>query len=241
MEARQQNFMYDERLSPMARIYLAEISKYFGTPVDCLDDNLYFATLFKTTDRQIRNWKNELKSFGYLEQKKSNNRKTLEYIPDLENHKTPCEEMTVIFKTTEGKLLTSPIEAIMYFDEVIDQDTTLGKTANALRIVSHVLANSLFDERYYNICLAGFIVNYEFLQYVVEHFRTDVMFSTAQKILRNYTKIKNLNLYVLTAIVNLFKEEFEIARTIPDYIQGREKFRKEAEEYQLLRKGARNE
>ena len=81
MEARQQNFMYDERLSPMARIYLAEISKYFGTPVDCLDDNLYFATLFKTTDRQIRNWKNELKSFGYLEQKKSNNRKTLEYIP----------------------------------------------------------------------------------------------------------------------------------------------------------------
>lgn len=240
MEARQQKFMYDERLSPMARIYLAEISKYLGTPVDCLDDNAYFATLFKTTDRQIRNWKTELKNLGYLAQKKSDNRKTLEYIPDLENHKMPHEEMTAFFKTADGKIITNAMEAIMYFDGVIDQDTSLGKTANALRIVAHTIANSLFDERYYNICLAGFIVNYEFLQYVVEHFRTDVMFSTAQRILKNYTKIKNLNLYVLTSIVNLFKEEFEIAKQNLNYLKMREQFRREAAEYQLLRSGGKN-
>ena len=241
MEARQQRFMYDNRLSWGARVLLSEISRYLGTPIDCRDDDLYFATLFKVSDRQIRRWKIELQEFGYLQTKKNElNQRVLEYVPDVNSHFTEHETLRVIYKTADGKLLTNTMEAFIYFDELVEKQQNLGKTANALRIVCHTFANSLFDERYYNISFSGFVITYEFLQYLVEHFRIDVIFSTAQRILRNYSKIQNLNLYVLSSLTSLYKSEFEIARKHPNYLKDREEFRKEAEQYWLTKqKGER--
>lgn len=233
MEARQQRFMYDKRLSWGARVLLSEISKYYGTPIDCEDRDIYFATLFDISERQIRTWKSELKKFGYIEVKKNNlNKRILEYKPDLSTHSLESGDIGVIYRTADGKLLTNTMEAFVYFDEVIEkQQANLGKTANALRIVYHTLANSLFDERFYNISFSGFVITYEFLQYLVEHLRIDVVFSTAQRISKNYAKIQNLNLYVLSSLTSLYKSEFEIAKRNPNYLKDREQFRKEAELY----------
>ncbi len=233
MEARQQRFMYDKRLSWGARVLLSEISKYYGTPVDCEDCDIYFATLFDVSDRQIRTWKSELKNLGYIESKKNGlNKRVLEYKPDLSAHDLESGNMGVIYRTADGKLLTNTMEAFVYFDDLIEkQQANLGKTANALRIVYHTLANSLFDERFYNISFSGFVITYEFLQYLVEHLRIDVVFSTAQRIVRNYAKIQNLNLYVLSSLTNLYKSEFELAKKNPNYVKDREDFRREAELY----------
>ena len=57
-EPRQPRFMYDTRLTFGARIYLAEVYKYYQTPVDFIVDDSYYATLFGLKDdRQVRRWR----------------------------------------------------------------------------------------------------------------------------------------------------------------------------------------
>lgn len=221
MEARQPRFMYDTRLSPMARIYLSEVYKYFATPVDCLVDDLYFATLFKTSERQVRNWRAELKEFGYIDEKKNElGRKVTRYAPDINNYVDNTKDIVPVHYTTkEGQRISNTLEAFAYFDGLVEDSKLPRKFKLEIRSFCHIFANSLFDERYYNIKPASVkvVLTEEFYQFVVEHFNINIIFETAMRVMRRFVEIRNLNLYVLTAIANLYQGDWELFTNHPAY------------------------
>lgn len=225
MEARQQRFMYDDRISPMCRIFLAEVSKYYGTPIDCLDDELYFATIFKTNERQVRRWKKELRELGYLRSAKSGTgRRIIEYVPDIQNHISEHGEMRVVYRTAEGKFLTNTLDALDYYNSYIDKYANFpDKLKGQLRIFCHTFANCLFDEKFINLRMevSGAILTIEFLQYIVERFSLRVSWETIRRVMKRYNQIDNLNLYVLASISNIYWSEYQIAIGTPEYKEKR--------------------
>ncbi len=225
MEARQQRFMYDNRLSPMARIYLAEISKYYGTPIDCFDDDFYFSAIFKVSRRQITNWKQELKKYGYLKTVKfGDGRRCLEYCPDLQNQLIQGSQRKAIFLTSDRTLLRNTFEALNYYNSYIDSFTQFSdRIKGYCRIFCHTFANCLFDEQYYNMRMSvnGAVISQEFLQYVVEHFSLQVAWKTIQSVMRKYSQIEHLTLYVLASISKLYWEEYNIAKGLKNFEQHR--------------------
>lgn len=244
-EPRQPRFMYDTRLTFGARIYLAEVYKYYQTPVDFIVDDSYYATLFGLKDdRQVRRWRTELKRCGYIKEELNRfGKKKTTYEPDINNRiEDEILPMRIIFKTKEGKIITNTIEAFNYFDGLIDNSKLPVKNASKLRSFCHIFANSLFDERFYNIQLskANQVMTEEFYQFIIFHFSIEIVYSTAMKVMDKFEKIVNLNLYVLTSLANLFKGDFELSKEHPGYKKHREEFRKEAEAYWAL-KGVKNE
>ena len=235
MEARQQKFMYDERLSWGARVYLSEISKYFGTPVDCRVDDKFFSTLFKVSERQVRTWRSELKKLGYLREEENEvGQKVSRYQPDFENHITEPEQMRVRYCTKEGKFIDNVFDAIFYFEKLLSATPLPKKFALNINSVFNIFANCLFDERYYNLKIGGEILNQEMYQFIIEHISVDYIFSVAQRIMNHYTTIKNLSLYVLTALVNEFKGDYNLFREHPGYAKHREELRELARKYPPL-------
>lgn len=239
MEARQQNFVYDNRLTPMARLYLLEVYKYFGTPVDCEVDDKYFATLFKTNMRTVRNWRTELKNLGYIEEVTNQfGKKITQYTPNINNHFENGMEMRVVFKTKEGKVIENSIDAFTYFDEKISATRLNNKMASKVRLVCNVFANSIFQEQYYNLKMScGIILNQEFFQFVIEHFTIDYIYTMAGRIMNNYAMINNLNLYILASIAQEYKGDYELFRQNPAYLQAREDYKKWCSKFYGLNKG----
>ena len=235
MEARQQRFMYDDRLSPMCRIFLAEISKYYGTPVDCYNDDVFFATIFKVSTRQVKRWKEEGKKFGYLTYGKSETgRRTISYVPDVQNHVSEHGEMRIVYKTPNGQFITNTLEALEYYNSYIDSFQQFPeKLKGQLRIFCHTFANSLFNEKIINLRMesSGAILTTEFLQYVVERFNFRIAWRTIQGVIKHYTEIDNLDLYVLASLSRIYWTEYQIAIETPEYKQKKKLLFDEVEKF----------
>lgn len=158
MEQRLRRFMYDENLSWGARVFLAEISQYYGTNIDCRKDDVYFSIIFNVQVRQIRRWRAELKQAGYIEETHNKfGEKILQYIPNMEERETFANGKTklVVYFTADNVPISNTLEAITYFDLVLEKDgeyfTSAMKTE--FRYFYQRLAETLFDEKFYNITL----------------------------------------------------------------------------------------
>lgn len=226
MENRLQLFMYDDSLSPMARIFMAEISMYFGTPVECLDNEMYFAVRFKVTKRNVRRWKKELIDAGYLKSVKNEfGKRVLRYEPNIEHRKVD-KEMEVIFVTYEGIIIHNTFEALVYFNKYLDRLKLSDNVKGDLRIFCHTFANCLFDEKSYSLQFKnGAVTSLEFMQYIMAHWKMKIVFNTAMNVIKKYNGIDNINLYVLSSLAKLYKDEFEIAKKQKNYADFREQLK----------------
>lgn len=60
------NVRYDQRLSPNAKLLYGEITALCNEKGYCWARNKYFSSLYKVSDRSIKNWIKQLTSYGYI-------------------------------------------------------------------------------------------------------------------------------------------------------------------------------
>ncbi len=214
MEQRLKRFMYDNELSWGARVMLAEISQYYGSPIDCRKDDVYFSIIFKVQVRQVRRWRAELKKLGYLEERYNKfGEKILQYVPNIEERDIVAKQSMnrIVYFTKDDLPISNTLDAITYFESVLTKDGeyfTASMKTN-FRYFCQMLASTLFDEKFYNISLGRVRTSQYMFQFIVESFNLETIFTCVQKVALQLEKVRDPQYYILTSTINAFKDKFD--------------------------------
>lgn len=207
---------FDKNLSPMARIFYAEVCGNVTVDSGCPVNDEYFAKLYGVSTRQVRTWRMELKTFGYT--KELTDKLGFKYILprkfDYEeqiNSLKISKEIKTVYITPDGRKITNVEEALKYFYPLIENSGLPVQFQANTRKFFLAFVNSIFDIDYYNKKFSGtrFETTSDFFQFVIQVINPIDIYQKAEDIfIEKYSNIKQITYYVVTVIVNLYKDEF---------------------------------
>mgnify|MGYP004639205153 CR=1 FL=1 len=208
---------FDDCLSPMARIFYGEICSGVSTEGGCPVDDAKFAKLYKKTDRQVRNWRQELIDKNYIYEVVNP-----VGIKELYPRKFDAEQQVKSLKINrkfdtsytapDGRIFRNAEDGLKYFLPLINSSQIPPKFKPNVNKFFLTFLNCLFDYSYYNKCFTQekFRTSQEFFQFVVQVIKPVDVYINSQKVFfDNFVSIRSLDYYCITVIVNLYKDSFQ--------------------------------
>lgn len=207
---------FDKRLTPMARLFYAEVCGNVTVNSGCPVNDDYFAKLYDCSARQVRTWRAELKELGYT--KEVSDSLGFKYIlPSKFNYEEQIntiqvsKEFEVTYYAPDGRAMSSVDDVLKYFYPLIENSQLPQTFQPNTRKFFTAFANTFFNIDYYNKKFTGtrFETTKEFYQYVIQVINPIDIYQKAEDIfLDKYSGIKQITYYVIAVIVNLYKDEF---------------------------------
>lgn len=226
----------DNRLSPMARLFYAEVCGNLTVRHGAIIDDKYYANLFDCSDRQVRNWRNELVKFGYTIEKTDTTigmkciypTKTVEEkILAFEGLKKP-KILDITYTTRDGKILKNPSEAKMHYQSIINATSIPDDKKSKLKFFINTFLECIFDDSYFGKLYAKQKFTKEFAQFILDSLTIDEIYTKALYTFseEKFSDIRQPDYYVLTILSNYYKDEFnsKILRNIRN--EKRKEFKK---------------
>ena len=208
----------DNRLSPMARIFYAEVCGNVTVNHGAIVNDNYYAKLFDVSERQVRTWRKELIEYGYTLEKIDTNigmkcifpTKTVEEkILAMQGLKKP-KVLNIAYRTPEGKILRNASEAKVHYEAKINASYISEENKSKLFLFINTFLQCIYDDTYFNKIYANQKVTKEFFQFVLNCLTIDEIYSKALFIFskEKNNDIRQLDYYIITVIVNAYKDEF---------------------------------
>ena len=232
---------FDTRVTPTARLFYAEICG--GVTVESgfkIDDD-FWGGQYGVCGRQVRKWRNELKTFGYTrEYKDSLGFKYIlptafDFEKQLNNYKIK-KRVHVTYVAPDGRKLTNEEEAYKYFHTIINLSKIPESSKVNMRSFLNAFSSSLFDLDYYNKCFRdrSFSTSREFFQFVIQALRLEEIYLKADYIFKEqFLNIKQIKFYVVATLVSCFKDEF-MSKARKKFLAHKRKLEKGIDEHQCV-------
>lgn len=208
---------YDKRLSPMARIFYAEICGNISINSGCPINDDYFANLYGVTPRQVRSWRTELKDYDYIFERQDKIVGTKFMFPRKFDYEEQVKTYQIKKKfdvtyTTANGTISNAEEGYKHFHPLIEASTIPKSYVPSCTQFFDTFINSLFDIDYYNkkFTTSKFETTREFFQYVIDVIDPMDVYQNAQTIFRErFASINQVTYYVIACLVNIFKDEYQ--------------------------------
>lgn len=205
---------FDSRLSPMSRIFYAEVCGNVTVDSGCPVNDEYFASLYGVSSRQVRTWRTELKKYGYTKEQtdKLGFKHILptkfdyeEQINSLKVQKT----LKATYFAPGGQRIENSDDALKYFQPLIESSGIPQTFQTNTRKFFNVLSNILFDLEYFHKQFSNFETTFDFFQFVIQTIKPVDIYQQAETIfLDNYSNIRQLGYYIVGVLVKTYKDEF---------------------------------
>ena len=210
---------FDNRLSPMARLFYAELCANITSNHGAFVEDEYYAGLFDVTTRQVKNWRKELKNFNYIKEFIDNisGKKCMLPTGNFEekilNYKNLKASVTtnITYNTAEGKVLKSLTDAQLHFQAMIKVKQYSEKVETRVNYFINTLLSCAFDKSYFFKTYSGIKTTKEFFQFVLENITVDEIAEKAMYIFNEekYTEIRQPDYYILATVASEFGREYE--------------------------------
>lgn len=205
------NVRLDERLTFCARVIFSEIYSNTNSCNYCELTNSFFIKNYKISERAVYSALEKLEELDYIKIKRVFGKRRIYVVKQKD-----CEEESTveISYVVDGKKIKSAEELIAHFEKKLDyvsKNLYYGlseKMKNNLRTIFLNLTNVAFDESFLTKKICGELVSLDLLEFIINYLEFYSLLPLANK-LTDISEINNVQIYILSSLVNLYREEFK--------------------------------